>query len=650
MTEAQRKIFEDALARSEAEDQQRERVPTQRVRTAVGQGLGLGFGDEIEARAVSLATGRPYDEVLDEVRGKIKAYQETRPGEALAYEAGGAALPAAASLVAAPFTGGASTTAIAPTLTRLAGSTPTLSRAIGTSAAQGAGYAFGTGEGSAEERFARVPGGAATGAIGGAAGYGASRAIGGLANKMMDSARRVAGGRGSTIVENEIQRLVKQTGKTPDEITQDIIDGRLLAENKTIQAAVRGLRTGGGEASTILQRGLEGRPAQTRAAAMKQMREYLGDVGEGSQAAKRAASEEATIAAERQAYGAIDGRQAPEEVIDSLRDTLRRVPSASKEVELRLQAQTGQKPFYEITEEGDVVFSRTPTIGEAESIRRAVNNRSSALYRTEGMSGAGEAVSGVERELRDILDMSIPELATTRAQAAAVRANRDAYEAGQKALAGDVNEKLADFAKLSQGENAQEAVAAFRAGLMQALEARAATGSRQSMIRNLVNPEMKEGQVLREVFPQDQLDDVLKTLDIASDAQDAAGKVLIGTGSQTDEALAERARQGMGLNVNEVSAMLSGSPTETVNVASKLLGRLTRTDLTDAERARIAKILVSEDPQLVRNAIIDESGMARLAERVDQLMQRGAQAVRGAATVGGAMPGAEVSGGLLAPR
>jgi len=626
MTEKQRAAYEAALARSKAQEQQREEVPTQRLRQ-VGQGLTFGTADEIEARAMSLATGRPYEEVLSEIRGRLKAYKEARPIESTAYEIGGAAIPAL-----------------------IPGGQSSLVRAAGRAALEGGAYAFGTGEGGFEERIARVPGGAALGGGAGVAGYGAAKAVGGLTNRLIDSARRLAGGRGSTVVENEIQRLVQQTRRTPDEITQDIIDGRLLAENETIQAAVRGLRTGGGEASTILQRGLEDRPAQTRAAAMQQMRQYLGDVGEGSQAAKRAASEEATIAAERQAYGAIGGRQAPEEVVDSLRDTLRRVPGASKEVELRLQAQTGQKPFYEITEEGDVVFSRTPTIDEAESIRRAVGNRASALYRTENMGGAGEAVSGVERELRGILDMSIPELATTRAQAAAVRANRDAYTAGQKALAGDVNEKLADFAKLSQGENAQEAVAAFRAGLMQALEARAATGSRQSMIRNLVNPEMKENQVLREVFPQDQLDDVLKTLDIASDAQNAAGKVLIGTGSQTDESAAERARQGMGLNVSEVSAMLSGSPTETVNVASKLLGRLSRTDLTDAERARIAEILVSEDPQLVRNAIIDESGMARLAERVDQLMQRGSQAVRGAATVGGAMPGAEVSGGLLAPR
>ena len=626
MTEKQRAAYEAALARSKAQEQQREEVPTQRLRQ-VGQGLTFGTADEIEARAMSLATGRPYEEVLSEIRGRLKAYKEARPIESTAYEIGGAAIPAL-----------------------IPGGQSSLARAAGRAALEGGAYAFGTGEGGFEERIARVPGGAALGGGAGVAGYGAAKAVGGLTNRLIDGARRVAGGRGSTVVENEIQRLVRQTGRTPDEITQDIIDGRLLAENETIQAAVRGLRTGGGEASTILQRGLEDRPAQTRAAAMQQMRQYLGDVGEGSQAAQRAASEEATIAAERQAYGAIGGRQAPEEVVDSLRDTLRRVPGASKEVELRLQAQTGQKPFYEITEEGDVVFSRTPTIDEAESIRRAVNNRASALYRTENMGGAGEAVSGVERELRSVLDMSIPELATTRAQAAAVRANRDAYTAGQKALAGDVNEKLADFAKLSQVENAQEAVAAFRAGLMQALEARAATGSRQSMIRNLVNPEMKENQVLREVFPQDQLDDVLKTLDIASDAQNAAGKVLIGTGSQTDEALAERARQGLGLSVNEVSAALGGSPTETINVANKLLGRLFRTDLTDAERARIAQILVSDDPQIVRNAIIDESGMAQLAERVDQLMQRGSQAVRGAATVGGAMPGAELSGGLLAPR
>jgi hypothetical protein len=87
-----------------------------------------------------------------------------------------------------------------------------------------------------------------------------------------------------------------------------------------------------------------------------------------------------------------------------------------------------------------------------------------------------------------------------------------------------------------------------------------------------------------------------------------------------------------------------------LNVTNKILRRFIRTDLTDAERARIAQILVSDNPQLVRNAILDESGMARLAQAVDRLTQRATQATRGATAIGGAMAGSEISGGLLAPR
>ena len=624
MTERQRQLYNEALGRMQEQEAQREATPTQRPR-AFFQGLSFGTADEVEARAVSLATGRPYEEVLDEIRGKLKAYKEARPLEAMGFEVGGAALPAL-------FPGGQSS----------------LLRAAGRAAAEGAAYAFGTGEGGVEERLARVPGGAALGAGGGVLGYGAGKAIGGLANKLTDTARRTIGRRGSTVVENEIQRLVKQTGKTADEITQDIVDGRLLAENRTIQAAVRALRSQGGEASTVIQRGLEGRPEQTRAAAMAEMRQYLGDVGQGSQVAARRASEEATSAAERAAYQQLQGVPAPDDVLEALSDTLRRVPSAAKEVEIRLQAQTGAKPFFEVAKDGTVSFTRQPTIDEAESVRRAVANRATSLYRQEGMGGAGEAVAGAERELRSVLDYSIPELASTRAQAAAIRANRDAYVAGAKALAGDVNEKLADFAALQQGRNAEEAVASFRAGLMQALEARAATGSRQSMIRNLANSETKEGMLLREVFPQDQLDSVIKQLDIASEAQ-AASQGILG-GSQTAETMMEAGRQGLGISAADLAGVASGSPVETLGVAQKLIGRLVRTELTDAERTRIAQILVSNDPELVRRAIVDESGMQKLADTVNQLAIGLQKATRGGAAMQAAQPGAEASQRLIQGR
>jgi hypothetical protein len=619
MTEAQRKAFEAMKARVEQRETARAEVPTQRLRTAA-QGLTFGTADEIEARARSMATGRPYEDVLNEVRGGLKAYKEARPLESMAYEIGGAAIPAL-----------------------IPGGQSSLLRAGGRAAAEGAAYAFGTGEGGFQERLARVPAGAAVGAGAGAAGYGAAKALGGLTNRLVDSARRTVGGRGSTVVENEIQRLVTQTGKTPDEITQDIIEGRLLAENKTIQAAVRALRAQGGEASTIIQRGMVDRPAQTRAAAMAEMRQYLGDAGAGSQAAARRASEEATVAAERAAYAPFKGVAAPENVSNEVKAALQVVPEAITEVNKMFRGLVTTTPPATGAGPANVTFTRPITIEEAERVRRAISNAASAEYRA-GFGGAGETFAQAEEGLRGLLDMNVSELATARAQAAAVRANRNAYKAGQKALAGDVNEKLVDFAKLSQGQNSDEAVAAFRAGLMQALEARATTGSRQSMIRNLANAETKEGRVLREVFPQDQLDDVLKSIDIASEAQEAASKILIGTGSQTTETALEAARQGLGLSAEEVSAVLSGSPVETLNVASKIMKRLVRTELTDAERARIAEILVSTDPQIVRNAIVDESGMQRLADAVNQIMTgaqnvaRGAAATQAGAAGGEAMP------------
>jgi hypothetical protein len=621
LTEKRKKILEESIASAQQKEAFREAVPTQRLRT-MAQGATLGFADELEARAQALLTGKTYDEAVEDIRSKLAAYQEARPIEATAYEVGGALAPAL-----------------------LPGGQASLLRAAGRGAVEGGIYAFGTGEGDVAERAARIPGGVVGGGLGGGAGYGVGKAISKPVNALADAARRMVGGRGSTIVENEIQRLTQQTGKTPDEIAQDIIEGRLLAENKTIRAAVRSLRAKGGEASTILEAGLMGRPEKTRAAAMEEMKRYLGEAEGSSQAAARRASEQATREAEQQAYGAVRDVTAPQNVVDELKSTLKRVPSAAKEVEIALQAETGKKPFFTISEAGDVIFDEghVVTVGEAESIRRAVANRASALYRQESMGGAGQAVAGVEKELRSVLDFSVPELTSARAQAAAVRANRDAYEAGTKAMAGDVNQKLADFAELQQGKNADEAVAAFRAGFLQAMEARAATGSRQSMIRNLANEETKEGMLLRQIFPQDQLGEVLRKLDVASEAQ--AAQSFITGGSPTSETLLEASRQGMGIGAAELAGAASLNPADTLSVASKLIGRFTRSDLTDAERARIARILVSQDPNVVRNALVDESGMQKFADTLATIM-RGLQAGSrtGTATQAGEATGASTSG------
>ena len=175
---------------------------------------------------------------------------------------------------------------------------------------------------------------------------------------------------------------------------------------------------------------------------------------------------------------------------------------------------------------------------------------------------------------------------------------------------------------------------------MAALEARAATGSRQSMIRNLANPETKEGRILREVLPQDAIDDVLSRLETARASQATTDYVL--GGSPTADTLMEAGRRGTGISFADMTGVLSGSPDAMVNVASNIASRFTR-DLTDAERARVARILVSEDADLVRRAITDESALAALQQRVQELTAGATRGAGRAGAVTAAEPGANMS-------
>lgn len=624
MTEAQRKALAAARERRAKAAATQAAAPRERVRTAA-QGLTLGLADEAEAGVRSLTSGRPYQDVLDEIRGSLKGYQEAYPLEALAYEAGGAALPAVGGALLAPLTGGTSAAAVAPTLARLAGM----------AALEGGAYAFNTGEGGLKERVLRVPLGAAGGAVGGTLAGGAMRVAGGALNKLTDAARRLIGNRGSTVVENEIKRLVFQTGRDADQIAADILDGRILAENETIKAAVRAYRAGGGEASTIITQGMTGRPAMTRAEAMRVMRSNLSDENAPSALQAQRRNEAAVKEVERAAYSQFDDIPASVQVTQDLGEALVRVPTAAKELEIQLRAETGQAPFYQILEDGSVQFTRPPTVGEAEKVRRAIGNRATTLF-NEKMGGAGQAVQDVQTSLRGSLDYAMPELGAVRATAASVRAQNDAFKAGNEALQGDVYQKLYEFGQITDPAVRD----AYRAGFMSALERTATTGSRNSLIRNLIKPDVKEGMLLEAILPPDAVDDVLNRLKVASASQEATSYVL--GGSPTADTMMEAARRGSGVSASDAVGVLSGDMGALTSVVSNVLSRLTR-DLTDAERARVARILVSDDPELVRRAIVDESGMAALQQRVQQLMAGMTRGARRAGSSVGASYGGDVS-------
>lgn len=582
---ANEKKINELVAQSNAKIAQTGKVPTERLRTAA-QGLTLGFADELEAYTIARMTGRPVEEILGEIRGNLKAYQEAYPNEAMALELGGAVAPML-------FTGGGA-------------AIPTAGRLAMRGAAEGAAYAYGTGEGGVEERLARVPSGAAFGAGGGVVGGKlAQYGIQGL-ESLVDAARRTTGRRGATVVENEIQRLVEQTGKTPDQIVQDIVDGKILAENRTIAAAVKALRGQGGPAAETIQTALEQRPRKLRSAAEREIASYLSDADPSVTVARDVATSQAkTAAAETAAYDKFKNVLVSNDVYLALSDALESVPEAGN-VLLEIARREKVKGLYRIGENGEVIFARKPTISEAERIRRVINNRA----RKESVDvdfELGKATKAVESELRSALDVDVPDLMSTRAQAAAVRNNRDAFKAGEKALQGDVNKVMVDLEDKWVKDPAT--LASFRAGFLGALQEKFTTASERTILRRLLEEGQKEGMLLRTLIPdpKDQAA-ILRKIDIAVEGEDVAQTVLRNT--QTAETMMARQAQNAGITAAEGVAAATGDLNALLSVTRKFVDSFSR-DLTNAERKKIAELLVSENPELVKRAITDERAIAQ---------------------------------------
>ena len=180
----------------------------------------------------------------------------------------------------------------------------------------------------------------------------------------------------------------------------------------------------------------------------------------------------------------------------------------------------------------------------------------------------------------------------------------------------------------------------FRMGAMDAIRAKMAGGNRTTMLRKLTDPETKEGQILRHIFPGDELDKVVGQLGRANQSAQAAGEILGGSGTAPTK-MAE-ARIGMNLSAGEVAGALSGNLFALPGIAAKMVSKIAPKGLSDAQRKRIADVLVSEDPNVVINALKDESGLAKLQMAVARLTRLLPGAGAGAGGSVGGIVGANI--------
>lgn len=597
---------------------------TQYVRSFL-QGITFKGADEAEAWARSTFGGEDFDTALADVRRKLKAFEKTAPVSAILTETAGAAIPA---ILATIGTGGtaapATTTAMFPFLARLA--------AVG--GVEGFLAGVGGAEGGLKERAIGGAAGAVTGAALAPAAGATLRGVGKLGGAFLDFVRRRSGGRGGSVVENELRNITAATGLTVDEIVDRIRSGQVMAEFPELTAAVRAYYAGGGAAAARIGETLRTRPEMLRGQAQAKLAEGLtpSSVSPNVMRAARE-SEEAARQVEREMYsrafetgGVVEGP-----LLQSLSASLERSPAARKNINELLRAQ-GRRPFF-TTEGGRVNINRAITLEDAEIARRGIATSVDEAYRA-GRGAVGEALKEVEQGLRTQIDLASGDVGRARAFAAGRRGQREAFEEGRMVFGKSADEQEL----LIEGLRADPSrLAVFRSGVMDAIRRRMETGNKVSTYQRLADPETKEGRILRMVYPGDQLEDVLGSLRRAAQSQQAAGQVL--GGSMTAPTAMAAARQGMGAPSPEDVLRSAGGDILSMTRLLRQAINSVAPALSEREKARIADVLVSQDPTVVRQALSDERMLANLIARASMRGRQTIQPTAGILSImgGGAM-------------
>jgi hypothetical protein len=606
---------------------------TQRIRQ-FAQGATMGTADEAEALVQSQLKGTKYEDELSAIRGKLGAYRKAYPVESAGYEIGGAIAPA---IAAAPFTGGASLAG------GVAQASPALGRLMMMGGAQGGITGAASAEGDAISRAKAGGVGIAEGALIAPVAQQVIKAGGALINGVIDVTRRRVGDRGAKVVETEINRLATESGLTADEIVERISRGEIMAENATLQDAVRAFARGGGKAATALKEALTRRPPALRGQAMNELQTGLaGDLDENIIKSYRLGEQELGKL-EKQLYeGAFaKGGVVNKPMLDAASDAIKRAPEAGKAINDAYQSNTGKKPFWTVTPAGEVNWSRTPTLEDMEIIRRGVSSAKNAAY-TGGYGEVGKNLGAAEDALRIQLDTSSLALKTARETFAQNRLASESFEAGRKVFTKSADEIAYDFENLANKN--EGAAKAFKAGVMDALRKKSTLPARKTMMQEIADPATKEGQILRTIFPEDEVDRMLATVGRASQSQKAATAILGGSG--TAPTVFNQNRIGMNISTEEVAGALSGNIGSYVSLTKKALAK-SSPNLTDEQRLRVAQVLVSEDPKFVMNALNDQGGIKMLQDRVAQLFGTAQRVLPSAAAITAGSYAPQVSGGLL---
>ena len=268
--------------------------------------------------------------------------------------------------------------------------------------------------------------------------------------------------------------------------------------------------------------------------------------------------------------------------------------------------------------DGKIVLTRVPTLEDAEILRRSLDEATTKGFK-EGEGTFANILREKEEALRAAIDEFSPELKRTRTGYKELQNSVEAFKYGEeKALTGKVEEVIDNIKDYTESQ-----FEAFRAGVLANVRNQISKNP-GSTLQKLYDETTQLGTILRIVVPEDQIDDILKKVDAARNAQVIRSKSPTTAGSLSTPINEELKRVGQGIATSGARLAMFGDPSSAISLVSNVLSIISPAakKLNPAERLEVAKIIFSEDADLVEKVLNQSVDYTVLLDKVAPAIDR----------------------------
>ena len=476
--------------------------------------------------------------------------------------------------------------------------------------------------------------------------------VSGISTYVMHTAKRVFGGTTTELtIRKELNKLMKESGKTADEVIVDLMNGKLMSENQTMVALIRETVKGKGKAPDILKsihlgKKAEGdidaivsRPAQTRRDVIDAMQSDTTATRVDDNLIKVWNADQAVIKQkESELYNLVFKNKGGNPnlvkgndngmLMDMLEAAQMKGSGVFEALEQIYGSSKNLVPLFTRNKNGVVRMLRQPKLEDVEVVRRTLSE-TAFEFNKAGKGQVGGNLQILAESLRNKLDnygAVGASLKAVRQQASDVRRGREAYDYGKGILTNkEMNSAEAVEAWLDteirgvMNRDVPGVMNALRIGVTQALK----NQKDSKGLRDIADMDGRLQQIMRQLLPKDKVDDTMDLIDTASDASKIAPQYSGNYNSQSIEKaqaanIAGRNSEG-GLQLNPGA------------IFSMVTNYIRRDGGLSPEQAEEYARLVTTNPEnykILEDAIVKDSSMGLFNKLLDSM-------ITGASQVGG---------------